>query len=96
MNALLTSSHYSDSVKNVVTGSTIIFFDNDDQVKATPTTAPESTPTISAENVDKDVSQTTVTDQTYSETNDVTLKPVSPENEQFAVSFISLFHFSCS
>lgn len=38
MNALLTTAHHSDPVKNVVTGSTIIFFDEEDQVDPTATT----------------------------------------------------------
>lgn len=44
MNALLTTAHHSDPVKNVVTGSTIIFFDEEDQIDPTTTTnIPEST-----------------------------------------------------
>ncbi|XP_076226710.1 uncharacterized protein LOC116432780 [Nomia melanderi] len=46
MNALLTTAHHSDPVKNVVTGSTIIFFDEEDQIDPTTTNFPESTPTI--------------------------------------------------
>jgi len=38
MNALLTTAHHSDPVKNVVTGSTIIFFDEEDQIDPTATT----------------------------------------------------------
>lgn len=34
---LLTTAHHSDAVKNVVTGSTIIFFDEDDQIDSTST-----------------------------------------------------------
>lgn len=44
MNALLTTAHHSDPVKNVVTGSTIIFFDEEDQIDPTTTTSmPEAT-----------------------------------------------------
>lgn len=44
MNALLTTAHHSDPVKNVVTGSTIIFFDEEDQIDpTTSTSAPEAT-----------------------------------------------------
>ncbi|XP_043272773.1 uncharacterized protein [Venturia canescens] len=45
MNALLTTAHHSDSVKNVVTGSTIIFFDEEDQIDPTTTSSSVSTPT---------------------------------------------------
>ncbi|KAK0164823.1 hypothetical protein PV328_003396 [Microctonus aethiopoides] len=34
---ILTTSHHSDSVKNVVTGSTIIFFDEEDQIDSSNT-----------------------------------------------------------
>lgn len=40
MNALLTTAHHSDTVKNVVTGSTIIFFDEEDQIDPTKTHSP--------------------------------------------------------
>ncbi|KAK2575971.1 hypothetical protein KPH14_007332 [Odynerus spinipes] len=39
MNALLTTAYHSDSVKNVVTGSTIIFFDEEDQIDPTTTSS---------------------------------------------------------
>ncbi|EZA62920.1 63 kDa sperm flagellar membrane protein [Ooceraea biroi] len=47
MNALLTTAHHSDPVKNVVTGSTIIFFDEEDQIDPTATTNLETSETSS-------------------------------------------------
>lgn len=49
MNALLTTAHHSDSVKNVVTGSTIIFFDEEDQIDPTTSSSALSQSTASPE-----------------------------------------------
>ncbi|XP_051171598.1 uncharacterized protein LOC127288282 isoform X3 [Leptopilina boulardi] len=51
MNALLTTSQHSDPVNNVVTGSTIIFFDDDEQSVPTSTTLQDTLATASHENV---------------------------------------------
>ncbi|KAG7213566.1 hypothetical protein KM043_002821 [Ampulex compressa] len=54
MNALLTTAHHSDPVKNVVTGSTIIFFDEEDQIDPTTTTSfAEITPTAEVQKDEK-------------------------------------------
>ena len=54
MNALLTTSQHSDSVKNVVTGSTIIFFDEEDQTNPTTSTSLlDTVATASHENIVK-------------------------------------------
>ncbi|XP_015431646.1 PREDICTED: uncharacterized protein LOC107187952 [Dufourea novaeangliae] len=61
MNALLTTAHHSDSVKNVVTGSTIIFFDEEDQIDPTTTTnLPEATSTIEIQNDEASLAATEV------------------------------------
>lgn len=53
MNALLTTAHHSDPVKNVVTGSTIIFFDEEDQIDPTTSTNfPEATSSIDVQKDD--------------------------------------------
>ena len=49
MNALLTTAHHSDPVKNVVTGSTIIFFDEEDQIDPTMTSSAMSQATTTPE-----------------------------------------------
>ncbi|XP_024938373.1 uncharacterized protein LOC107265369 isoform X2 [Cephus cinctus] len=67
MNALLTTAHHSDTVKNVVTGSTIIFFDEEDQIDPTLSTkGHEATLSIEPEKVDKKPEATVVssTDKT--------------------------------
>lgn len=51
MNALLTTAHHSDPVKNVVTGSTIIFFDEEDQIDPTSSTGfQEATSSVEIQN----------------------------------------------
>lgn len=53
MNALLTTSQHSDPVNNVVTGSTIIFFDDEEPTEPTSTTLLDTLATASHENVVK-------------------------------------------
>ncbi|XP_025153169.1 uncharacterized protein LOC105181910 isoform X1 [Harpegnathos saltator] len=73
MNALLTTAHHSDPVKNVVTGSTIIFFDEEDQIDPTATTnAPEAT---SFPEITKDEKSTTT--PTPTDTSSAIAKPVN-------------------
>ncbi|KAL2719458.1 mucin-17 [Vespula squamosa] len=62
MNALLTTAYHSDPVKNVVTGSTIIFFDEEDQID--PTTSSnlvESTASVGIGKVEKPSENLTLT-----------------------------------
>lgn len=77
MNALLTTAHHSDPVKNVVTGSTIIFFDEEDQINPTQTTnIPEFT---SFTEIKKDEIFTNSTSAISIETlskNDSSIKPI--------------------
>jgi len=62
MNALLTTAHHSDPVKNVVTGSTIIFFDEEDQIDPTATSnLPESTSFVEIKSPEKTPTSTTAT-----------------------------------
>jgi len=62
MNALLTTAHHSDPVKNVVTGSTIIFFDEEDQFDPTATSnLPQSTSITEIKKHDKTLTNTTTT-----------------------------------
>ncbi|XP_058788844.1 uncharacterized protein LOC131662888 [Phymastichus coffea] len=83
MNALLTTSHHSDTLKNVVTGSTIIFFDDEEQV--TPTSAAFDTSASAI--IDKiDAAENTstspiVADSVGAESNDVTTRPLEQDNE---------------
>ncbi|XP_043486794.1 uncharacterized protein LOC122514200 [Polistes fuscatus] len=54
MNALLTTAYHSDPVKNVVTGSTIIFFDEEDQIDPTASSSlVESTTSLGTEKDEK-------------------------------------------
>ncbi|XP_023288060.1 uncharacterized protein LOC105697488 [Orussus abietinus] len=61
MNALLTTAHHSDSVKNVVTGSTIIFFDEKDQIDPTSTLNSQdvATASVEVENIEKSPAENT-------------------------------------
>lgn len=91
MNALLTTAHHSDPVKNVVTGSTIIFFDEEDQIDPTATSSlPEST--SSAEIQSQEKTSTSATAATSTETSPSESvssdKPADLNNKQ--VYFISL------
>lgn len=51
MNVLLTSSEHSDPINNVVTGSTIIFFDDDEPTQPTSTSLQDTLATASHENL---------------------------------------------
>lgn len=62
MNALLTTAYHSDPVKNVVTGSTIIFFDEEDQIDPTTSSSLiESTTSVGIGKVDKPSENVTLT-----------------------------------
>ncbi|XP_076390134.1 uncharacterized protein LOC100879114 isoform X2 [Megachile rotundata] len=75
MNALLTTAHHSDPVKNVVTGSTIIFFDEEDQIDPTTTSSfLEATSSIETQN-DEAVSASLVTTEASSVVSESNLKP---------------------
>lgn len=75
MNALLTTAHHTDPVKNVVTGSTIIFFDEEDQIDPTTTTSfPEATPTPEMQK-DEMISASFVSTEPSPVVNEPNLKP---------------------
>lgn len=98
MNALLTSSHHSDTVKNVVTGSTIIFFDEEDQIDPSTTlTQPEMPSTAIADKID-DVETESATvlpnDSVSSESNEVTSRPAEQDNIFLSVSIACLQYIS--
>lgn len=62
MNALLTTAYHSDPVKNVVTGSTIIFFDEEDQIDPTTSSSLlESSTSVGIGKVDKPSENLTLT-----------------------------------
>lgn len=84
MNALLTTAHHSDPVKNVVTGSTIIFFDEEDQIDPTATSnLPESTSFTEIKNHENSVTSTTVmSTNTVSQNVSSDIKPVDSNNKQ--------------
>lgn len=91
MNALLTTAHHSDPVKNVVTGSTIIFFDEEDQIDPTATSnLPESTSFTEIKKHEKSVTSTTamLSTDTVSENVNSDVKPVD-SNKQ--VHFVYIF-----
>lgn len=80
MNALLTTAHYSDPVKNVVTGSTIIFFDEEDPIDSTATSnLPQSTSITEIKKHEK--SPTTIT-STKTEDVNFDIKPADSIDKQ--------------
>lgn len=85
MNALLTTAHHSDPVKNVVTGSTIIFFDEEDQIDPTATTnLPESTSFTEIKKHEKNVTSTTtiMSMNTVSQNISSDTRPIDSNNKQ--------------
>lgn len=85
MNALLTTAHHSDPVKNVVTGSTIIFFDEEDQIDPTATSnLPESTSFTEIKKHEKSVTSTTIMMSTDTVPQNISsdVKPVDSNNKQ--------------
>ncbi|XP_043251264.1 uncharacterized protein LOC122396706 [Colletes gigas] len=82
MNALLTTAHHSDPVKNVVTGSTIIFFDEEDQIDPTTTTSfPEPSSTVEIQK-DELVSTSLIATEATPVVNEPNLKPVGQINQE--------------
>lgn len=82
MNALLTTAHHSDPVKNVVTGSTIIFFDEEDQIDPTATSnLPQSTSITEIKKHEKSSTNTTST-ETLSEDSNSDVKPADSIDKQ--------------
>lgn len=80
MNALLTTAHHSDPVKNVVTGSTIIFFDEEDQIDPTTSTNfPEVTSSVEVQK-DEMISSSFVSELS-SVVNESNLKPIEQINQ---------------
>lgn len=91
MNALLTTAHHSDPVKNVVTGSTIIFFDEEDQIDPTATSSlPQSTSITEIKKHEKSSTNTTST-ETLSEDNNSDVNPVDSIDKQVYISFRNSF-----
>ncbi|XP_067209575.1 uncharacterized protein [Linepithema humile] len=85
MNALLTTAHHSDPVKNVVTGSTIIFFDEEEQINPTATSnLPESTSFAELKSQEKTSTSTTATmsTETLSSESVHSDKPADLNNKQ--------------
>ncbi|KYN04782.1 Protein kinase C-binding protein NELL2 [Cyphomyrmex costatus] len=86
MNALLTTAHHSDPVKNVVTGSTIIFFDDEDQIDPTATSnLPQSTSIIDTKKHEKSAtnnSTTTISTEMSSEDTNSDIKLADSINKQ--------------
>ncbi|KYN11160.1 63 kDa sperm flagellar membrane protein [Trachymyrmex cornetzi] len=86
MNALLTTAHHSDPVKNVVTGSTIIFFDDEDQIEPTATSdLPQSTSITEIKRHEKSPtnnSTTTMSTETSSEDTNSDIKPADSIDKQ--------------
>lgn len=92
MNALLTTAHHSDSVKNVVTGSTIIFFDEEDQLDPTATSnLLESTSFAELKSQTLTSATATMSTETLSSASANSDKPADLNNKQ--VYFIILFFF---
>ncbi|XP_076643588.1 uncharacterized protein LOC143353869 [Halictus rubicundus] len=85
MNALLTTAHHSDSVKNVVTGSTIIFFDEEDQIDPTTTNIPESTATVNIQK-DQTISASLVATEASPVVGEQNVKPVGQVNQTISLS----------
>ena len=85
MNALLTTSQHSDTVKNVVTGSTIIFFDDEEEIDPTSKSSlNDMVATASHENIVKEPENSPVSSSnpSNSESDDSTL---SPEEQESAI-----------
>lgn len=81
MNALLTTAHHSDSVKNVVTGSTIIFFDEEDQIDPTTTAIfPEATSSLELQQ-EGTISASLVSTETSPVINEPDPKPTEQINQ---------------
>jgi hypothetical protein len=83
MNALLTTAHHSDPVKNVVTGSTIIFFDEEDQIDPTATTdMPLKTSSFTKEHETSSASATETSTVILAESVNADVKPTDLINKQ--------------
>lgn len=81
MNALLTTAHHSDPVKNVITGSTIIFFDEEDQIDPTTSTNfPETTSSVEVQK-DETISSSFVSTEPSPVINEPNLKPTEQINQ---------------
>lgn len=88
MNALMTTAHHSDPVKNVVTGSTIIFFDEEDQIDPTATAStPESTPFVDIKKDEQSPASTTtmVPTETLPENGGSNVKPANPTKQVYSL-----------
>ncbi|XP_076544670.1 uncharacterized protein LOC117601274 isoform X1 [Osmia lignaria lignaria] len=81
MNALLTTAHHSDPVKNVVTGSTIIFFDEEDQIDPTTTSSFQEATSLMEPPNDEAISASLVSTEASSVVGEQNLKP-SEQNSQ--------------
>ncbi|XP_017758552.1 PREDICTED: LOW QUALITY PROTEIN: mucin-16 [Eufriesea mexicana] len=89
MNALLTTAHHTDPVKNVVTGSTIIFFDEEDQIDPTTTTSfPEATSTAEVPK-DEVISASFVSTEPSPVASEANLKPSEQISQETNVTVSS-------
>lgn len=81
MNALLTTAHHSDPVKNVVTGSTIIFFDEEDQIDPTTTSSFQEATSSMEPQKDEAISASLVSTEASSVVGEQNLKPSEQNNQ---------------
>lgn len=92
MNALLTTSQHSDPVNNVVTGSTIIFFDDDEQSVPTSTTLQDTLATASHENVVVQVPESSEVLPSNVHSNSES-EDSNPEEQESSIQVIIKFEF---
>ncbi|XP_076288872.1 uncharacterized protein LOC143213154 isoform X2 [Lasioglossum baleicum] len=79
MSPLLTTSHHTDSEKNVVTGSTIIFYDEEGDIDPTTTSLPQSTATVDVQK-DPTIPTSLVITETSPVVSEQIAKPVGQES----------------
>lgn len=95
MNALLTTAQHSDTVKNVVTGSTIIFFDDEEEIDPTSSSIlHDMVATASNENIvrvpENPPGPTSSNNPSTSESEDSTFSPEEQESS-IQVNNVHLF-----
>ena len=92
MNGLLTTtSHHSDSVKNVVTGSTIIFFDDEDEISASPSSTLDNYSTKKPDKIENlENTSNLALEEIGSEPNDATSHPNEHESNYSEVRYLTI------
>lgn len=94
MNVLLTSSEHSDPINNVVTGSTIIFFDDDEPTQPTSTSLQDTLATASHENLIQ-VPESSEILSSNIHSNFESEDSISPEEQESSIQvLISVFYFN--